>query len=310
MKRLFYFVCYLAGCVGLQAAANVDPGVELFAKAQVDVLRGNQEDAVDTLVRIVQRHRTSPAAPQAQLKLAELYAANREYEAAFNAAQQVIDKFPASDLFTEALETQLSVVERVLDEYRQRQLKGEKTQRHLPKREAAREMLQSMLASGRFSPQAPRVQYRLAMARDDENNPAEAVREFHTFVANYPQHPLADDAAFQSAFIDYRLARENNRDQAPRDRARLALEDFLTRYPSSEKTPEARHLLVQLREWAAEKAGEVGRFYERTGRVHAAREIYSEALQHDPDASASDALKSRLERINQSFGEVRPSSFR
>lgn len=308
LLRLIYCASILSGGGLLQAENNVDPGAALFVKAQGNILYGRQEEAVEKLSDIVRRHKASPFAPQAQLKMAELYAANREYTEAFDAAQQVIDKFPASDLFSAALETQLGVMDRVLDEYRRRRLKGNKSQKDLPKREAAREMLQTMLASGRFSPQAPRVQYRLAMAMDDEHSPAEAVREFQTFVSNYPEHPLADDAAFQAAFIDYRLAREKNRDRAPRERARLSLDDFLARYPASEKAPEARHLRSQLQTWDTDKMAEAGRFYERTGKLEAARETYDEALQRNPDAPTSDALKARLERINKSLTKVKATS--
>ena len=298
----------LSVSVAGESARAADEAAELFTGAEKEILQGEQAEAVGKLRRVIARHRQTPFAPRAQLKLAELYAANREHAAAFDAAQEVIDKFPASDLFSEALEIQLRVVERVLDEYRQRRVRGDKSQRGLPKREAAREMLESMLKSGRFSPQAPRVQYRLAMALDEENNPADAVREFNTFVANYPEHHLADDAAFQAAFIDYRLAREKNRDRAPRERARLSLEEFLLVHPDSEKAPEARHLLTQLREWETEKLAEAGRFYERAVETTAGQLEYNDVLQQEPPGPpASGAAKARLDRINKSLGAVRPA---
>lgn len=292
------------------AWAATDPAAALFARAEGDVLRGEQDEAIRTFESIIRRHKESDFAPRAQLKIAQLYANNRQHADAFEAAQQVIEKFPASDLFSEALETQFTVVERVMEDYRKRRLKGDKSSRGLPKRETAREMLETMLASGRYSPHAPRVHYRLALALDDDDKPAEAIREFNLFVANYPSHPLADDAAFQIAFIDYRTAREPNRDRGARERARLAFEDFLARYGESEKGPEARHLLATLRTWETDKLGESGQYYERTGQVEAARLTYGEALRNDPRAPSAEAIQQRLDQVRGALGEVRPTGIK
>jgi len=298
----FALICSVA----LHAQAT-DPAAALFDQAQRHVLQGEQDEAIEKLQRAVQKRADSPLAPRAQLQIAQLYASNRQHADAFEAAQEVIDKFPASDLFSDALETQLSVIERVMEDYQRRRSKGDKNGRGLPKREDAREMLKAMLTNGRYASHGARVHYRLAMAMDEDNEPKEAITEFNALVTNYPTHPLADDAAFQAAFIDYRTARQTNRDRGARERARIAFEDFLMRHPESEKVPEARHLLTTLRSWETDKLNESGRFYERAGHVEAARRTYHDALQNEPDAPSSPATEKRLEQLRGSLGEVRPT---
>ncbi len=297
LRSIFFMGTTLASLSSLEAS---DPGAELFARAEREILLGQQNKAIKELERVVRQHRGSPLAPQAQLKIAELYAGNRQQADAFEAAQKLIEDFPASDLFSEALELQFAVVERVMEDYRKRRLKGDKSQRDLPKRASAREMLQTMLESGRYAPYAPLVHYRLAVTYDEDDQPGDAIREFNLFIDNYPGHPLADDAAFQAAFIDYRTAREPNHERGSRERAWIAFEDFLQRYPESEKAPEARHFLATLRNWEAEKSAASRRFYDRAGRAGTARITSGAPLENDPAASTAEAIKKRLDQVSGS----------
>lgn len=279
------------------AAEPIDPATDLFSRARQNILEGRQEDAINKYREIVRNYSKSALAPQAQLQIAELYSRNREYREAFLACQQVIDKFPASELFSDALEIQFTIAERVAVEYRRRRVKGDKSTRGLPDRETASLMFRAILANGLHTPKAPRAQYRLAVTLDEEGNSPEAIVEFNKFLRNYGDHPLADDAAFQTAFVEYRFSRANNRERGSQERARLGFEDFLVRYAASEKAPEARHLLSMLRGWEGEKYIEAADFYKKTGRTESALRTYQDALQHELDAPKAEAVRKSMETL-------------
>jgi outer membrane protein assembly factor BamD len=288
---------FLALAAGAHAGRQVDPAEELFRRAERHIIEGDQTQAVTRFNSVVRLHPKSPAAPRALLRIAELYARNREFSEAFDAAQRLIEKYPASDLFARAVEVQFAVSERVMEEYRRRRLKNDKSQRDLPDRASASEMLRVIVGNALQGELAPRALYRLAATLDEETKPREAVEEFNKFIERYPEHPLADDAAFQVAFIDYRLSRAGNRERASQERARLAFEDFLARHPASAKVPVARHLLATLRDWETTRLTEAAKFYERRGDDDAAARTYRGALENDPGNPAAESLKRTIEGL-------------
>jgi outer membrane protein assembly factor BamD (BamD/ComL family) len=290
----------LASWMVLAAAwgANViDPATDLFQRAQRNILEGKQEAAIDKLRIVVASYRKSPFAPQAQLLIAELFSRNREYTTAFESAQTLINQFPASDLFSEALEIQFTVAERVAEEYRRRRLRKDKSSQGLPDREVASQMFRIILANGPFTLVAPRAQYRLAVTLDEEGQAAESTREYNNFIEHYGEHPLADDAAFQAAFLHYRSCRQNNQERGSQERARLGFEYFIVKYPRSEKVPEARHLMGVLQGWESNRLVEAGKFYERTGQQDPALKSYREALHQSPNPLAAEAARKGIERL-------------
>ena len=269
----------------LLAAKPIEPAEELFRRGEGHVAAGNQADAMDVFAAVARLHPKADVAPRACLRIAELYARNREFSEAFDAAQRLIGSYPASELFSRAIEIQFAVSERVMEEYRRRRLKDDKSQRGLPTRESASEMLRVILANGRQTEFAPRALYRLAATLDEEGRGREAIQEFNQFLEQFPDHALADDAAFQVGFIDFRLSRETNRERSARERARLAFEDFMVRHPTSEKVPEARHLLGTLRDWETQRLVQSARFYEKQGDVNAALSTYRAAVENEGRAT-------------------------
>jgi outer membrane protein assembly factor BamD len=297
-----WFALWVSLAALAQAAPTVDEPAEWFRTAQKLVTQGEQGRAIERYKAIVRHHPKSPWAGRAQLEIAQLYARNREFYEAFAAAQKVVEHYPDSELYAAAIEIQFGVAERVAEEYRRRRLKNDKSERDLPPRETASQMLRIILAHARYTQHAPRAQYRLAVSLDEEKQPAEAAQEFARFVEHYGEHDLADDAAFQAAFIDYRLSRDKNRERAAAERARLAFEEFLIRYPQSEKVPEARHLAGVLRRWESERLLVAARYYEKTNQPGPALRTYRGALHNDPELPEAAELREKIKSLESLVG--------
>jgi outer membrane protein assembly factor BamD (BamD/ComL family) len=280
-----------------RAAEPLDPAVELARSAETLILHGEQERALQRLRALVREYPKSPLAPAAQLRIGELFAQNREYLEAFNECQKLIVRFPESDLFTKAMEIQFSVADMVTEQYRKLKIKPGKNARGLPDRTASSDMFRTILANGRYTAFGPRAQYRLGVSLDEEGNPTEAIRELNALLRHFPDHPLAAHAAFQVAFIDYRTSRSTNFERGAQERAKLAFEDFLARYPQSEKVPEAKHLLLVLNDWEASRLVDAAKFYDRTGKPQSALRTFREAQQTGGEPAHAERVTERIRQL-------------
>jgi outer membrane protein assembly factor BamD (BamD/ComL family) len=294
-------------CLGLGGAARaarptVEADVraaEMVAAADRLALQGDQSGAVAKYRAIVRLYPQSHSAPRAQLQIADLLAANREHAEAFAAYQELIDKFPASSLFTPAIEGQFAIAQRVAESHRHADERGVKPPRTVPDRTALTTMLRQILGNGRHASFSAQLQYQLAVALDRAGERREAIGEFWRLLSTYPEDVRADDAAFQIAFIEYRQAREPNREQSSRLRAMQALDYFVAHFPGSEKVPEAQHLRVTLQQWGVTALEGAGDLYLRTGKTDAALRTYQEALQHNASEAEAAQLSERIESVRK-----------
>jgi outer membrane protein assembly factor BamD (BamD/ComL family) len=92
-----------------------------------------------------------------------------------------------------------------------------------------------------------------------------------------------------------------------RDRADVALRDFLLRYPQSDKAAQARTLLINVQEGQRKELLELAQFYEKQGKEKAAGVYYFTLAKRFPDAMSKDgALKEKLSALLRKYPELKP----
>lgn len=256
-----------------RARQGVGAGLEQLGAGRVG-------KALNIFESVVRRFPDSPAAADAQWEIAGMYKNNREFANAFEAYQKLIIKFPKSGFHLRALERQMELIGGIISAYRRQDNRGERaSDALLPPRTEIKAMLRKVLASGAGTEIAPRAQFQLGVVLEETGSPKTAKRTHEEFIDRYPKHPLADDAAFQIAYIDFKRVSEGNRSR--HEWASLVLMDFLGRYPDSPKVPEALHCMRRLGEFEIEHWKGMVVFYEKNGQPDAA-EVYrrriSEAL--------------------------------
>ena len=94
----------------------------------------------------------------------------------------------------------------------------------------------------------------------------EAIAAYLTAQNRYPASGLAEEAGFKAALCYYRLTLENPNDEQLLENAWAALSVFLTRYPASEKAPEADSRRKELFNRRAALAYRRACFYDRIAR--------------------------------------------
>ncbi len=248
---------------------------------------GRLGKALNVFESVVRRYPRTLVAAEAQWEIAGMYARNREISKAFDAYQKLVDKFPNSDLHNRAVARQMELVSGIMSAYRRQDTRGERpSDALLPPRIEIKTMLRMILASGAGTETAPEAQFQLGVVLEETGSPKTAKRTHETFIDRYPDHPLADDAAFQIAYIDFKRVREG--DLGRIEWAALEMIDFLGRYPDSPKVPEAHHCVRMLGEFEAQHWREMVAYYERQGDARAAA-VYRDRLQAKyPAAAAGD----------------------
>jgi outer membrane protein assembly factor BamD (BamD/ComL family) len=279
---------------------------EVFGHAERLAVEGQPGSAIAKFRIVVNRYRKTSLASKAQYRIAQLYDRNRENEKAFEHYQVLIDRFPESGLFLEALQAQLRIANRVLDAYALRERKGEdRAPDPLKDPEKASRMLRIILENGRYTAWAPETHYRLAVALEKEGWPRSAAREHELILERYPKEHVSDDAAFQIAYINYKLCKAKNDEAGYRTRAQMAFQYLLQVYPDSEKTPLARQLLAELDSLEFNALVVAGEYYEKSGDAHAALVYYGDAENRFPsDFTKLEWLPGRVKDLRERHPEI------
>jgi len=220
---------------------------EMFDRGQTLEVQGRLASALEKYRALIEHFPETDAAASAQFRIGYLYQANREYEKAFNAYQAVIDDFPTSDLFLQALQAEYELVS---DAIRQRDSlrrhPGAQLPFELPEPDLVQNMLRVIVTNAKFSEFAPKTYFLLAASYQQDEDLEKARTALNTVLDNYPSSEYVDDATFQLAYLDYLRATAKGAGDATRANARIVLEEFVARFPKSDKAPQATHLLRQI----------------------------------------------------------------
>lgn len=116
----------------------------------------------------------------------------------------------------------------------------------------------------------------------------QAEAKYRDFQNRFPTSPRAAYVQFQIALSLADRIEKPERDQAATVKARLALEELLRLFPTSEYAPMAREKLIVVLNRLAEHETMVGRFYLRYGLPSAAATRLEGSLKNFPEATNQD----------------------
>ena len=133
----------------------------------------------------------------------------------------------------------------------------------------------------------------IGRAREKEGAADLAIDAYQSVVEKFPNDPLAVDAQYQIGYIWLAATRAGTYDPDAADRARTAFQDFLFRYPKSEKAAQARENLALLDHRLDQGLARDRKILRKAKNYRAAVLYYNEVIRQQPGSPESDIARKR-----------------
>ena len=290
-----------------EKAKYVAPGEEeisgsaqqLFHIAQEAEKKGNLKRAIHAYRTIVRKYPKDALAPGAGFRSAELQEQTHDYMRAAEVYRWVVERYPSSPHFNEAIEGQFRIGEMYLNGKKIRFL-GISITNALDR---SVEIFAAIIRTAPYGKYTARAQFDIGRAREKEGANDAAIQAYSAVVEKFPNAPIAADAQYQIGYIWFVAARAGTKDVAATQKARTAFQDFLFRFPSSEKAAQARANLQLIAEKQTQSAFQTAKFYDKQKYYRAAVIYYNEVIREQPGSSESEKAKKRIDQLKAKLGE-------
>jgi outer membrane protein assembly factor BamD len=273
---------------------------EQMRKAEEYERAGNEKAALNSYKVLVKQFGLSALAPKAQRKIGVILEKNGEVDKAFDAYSAYLEKYPRGEDFDSVVESMFKIAKMFLDGQKTKKLLGVSFGGSV---ERAEQMFTTLLKRAPYSKWAPVAQFNIGQAHERQGKYPEAIAAYQAVVSRYPTDAIADDAQYQMGYVLLREYREGSYDRASAQKAREAFEDFVNRYPDSEKVPQARENMATLEGGSTRGSLDIAKFYEKTKNYKAAVIYYNDVIKRQPDSPESGLAKARIEELKEKYGE-------
>lgn len=272
---------------------------ELFHIGQEAEKRGDWHGAIKAYRSIVKKHNRDALAPGAAFRAAELYEKLHNYQDAADIYRYVVEHFPGTPHFDDAIEGQFRIGEMYLNGKKIKFL-GLNLGNALEK---SVEIFAAIIRTAPYGRYTARAQFDIGLAREKQKITDAAISAYQAVVEKFPNDPLAPNAQYQIGYLWLNISKEGTKDIDATAKARTAFEDFLFRYPNSEKAPQARANLDFLTRKQTTSAFDIAKYYDKQKHYRAAVIYYNEVIRQQPGSSESERAKKRIDQIRAKVGE-------
>jgi outer membrane protein assembly factor BamD len=273
---------------------------ELFQKGQAAEKDGNFKRAIRAYRTLVKRHPRDVLAPGALFRAAELLEQRHDYLRAAEFFRALVQSYPSSPRFDEAIEAQFRIGEIYLGG-KKLKLLGIPIASSLDR---AVEIFAAVVRTAPYGKYTARAQFDIGLARQKQGSNDAALQAYQAVVDKFPKEPVAADSQYQIGYIWFNAARTGTKDIAATKNAKTAFEDFLFRYPNSEKAAQARADLELLQQKQTISSFQVAKFYDKQKNYRAAVIYYNEVIRQQPGSDESERAKKRIDQLKVKFGEA------
>ncbi|MDQ6623486.1 MAG: outer membrane protein assembly factor BamD [Verrucomicrobiota bacterium] len=273
---------------------------QLFDVAQAAENSGDTKRAIKAYRALVRKHPKDALAPGAAFQYALLQEKTGDFLRAAAAYRVLVENYPRSPHFNDAIEAQFRIGEMYLNGKKIRLL-------GIPVRgsiDRAIEIFAAIVRSAPYGPYTARAQFYIGRATEKQGNADAAVAAYQGVIEKYPNDPLAADAQYQIGYIWFTEARHGTKDAKAVERSRIAFQDFLFRYPKSEKVAQARENLRLLAQKQTSDAFSIAKYYDKQKNYRAAVIYYNDVIRQQPGSSAGDRAKKRVAELRAKVGDA------
>ncbi len=291
-----------------QKAKYVSPGeeeisgnaAELFQIGQTAEKEGNVKRAIKAYKSLVKHHPKDILAPGALYRSAQLQEQLHEYTPAAESFGQLVERYPKSPHFEEAIEAQFRVGEIYLNG-KKLKLLGIPIASALDR---AVTIFANVVRTAPYGKYTARAQFDIGLAREKQGANDAALQAYQAVADKFPNEPVAVDAQYQIGYIWFTAAQTGTKDAAASANAKTAFQDFLFHYPKSEKAAQARANLDILEHKQTANSYKVAKFYDKQKYYRAAVIYYNEVIRQQPGSEESNEAKKRIDQLRAKFGDA------
>jgi outer membrane protein assembly factor BamD len=273
---------------------------ELFDIGQKAEKEGNYARAIKAYKTLVRKYSRDALAAGACYRGGVLYEKTHQYLEAAGTYKTLVVSYPTSPHFNEAIEGQFRVGEMYLAG-KKLKLLGIPLATSMDR---AVDIFASIIRTAPYGKYTARAQFDIGLAREKQGANDAAIQAYQAVIDKFTNDPIAADAQYQIGYIWFTAAKLGTKDIAATNNARTAFQDFLFRYPNSEKAPQARANLQLLEHKSLSRAFDVARFYDKQKAYRAAVLYYNEVIRQQPGSAESDKAKKRIEELRAKVGDT------
>ncbi len=252
--------------------------------------------------RVVRVWPFSDYAPRAEYLIGRCLEADGKDEAAFNAYQRIIEKYPKSAEYNQVLWRQFAIAGRFLN--------GEwfKLWNTIPlysSMDETAKLYEKIVANGPYSEVAPHAQLNVGAAREKQKSYPDAVGAYNVAADRYNNQPLvAADAMYRAGVAWQKQADTAEYDQSAAAQAIAAYTDFIVVYPDDARVPTAQAAIVRLKAEQVRGSFEIAQFYESSHKWAGAVIYYNDVLQLDANSPLAASARQRIEFLKLKLSAI------
>lgn len=272
---------------------------ELFHVGQQAEKRGDLRKAIHAYRNIVRKHPKDALAPGATFRTGELLEQIHDYLNAVDVYRYVVERYPSSPHFDDAIEAQFRIGEMYLNGKKIKFLgisMGNSIDRSV-------EIFAAVIRTAPYGKYTARAQFNIGLAREKQKTTDAAIAAYSAVVEKFPNDLLAPNAQYQIGYLWLNIAKAGTKDIDATAKARTAFEDFLFRYPNSEKAPQARANLEYLSRKQTTSAFDIAKYYDKQKHYRAAVIYYNEVIRQQPGSTESEKAKKRIDQLRAKVGD-------
>jgi len=247
----------------------------------------------------------SDYAPRAEYLVGRCFEVKHKDEAAFNAYQDIIEKFPKSAQYNEVLWRQYEIANRFLG--------GEWFKLWnliplYPSMDETAKLYDKIVNSGPYSEVAPHAQLRVGAAREKQRDYADAVKAYETAADRYRDQPtIAADAMYRAGLAWEKQADTAEYDQGAAAQAIAAYTDFITFYPDDKRVAAVQQAMAKLKAQQVSGNFQIAKFYEQGHRWAGAIVYYNAVLQLDANSPLAAQARQRIDVLKPRLPMAAPA---
>ncbi|QBG46619.1 outer membrane protein assembly factor BamD [Verrucomicrobia bacterium S94] len=236
--------------------------------------KGQLKKAERRMMYLYRRWPNSKEAPWAARARADMLFERKEWKAAFEAYQYLIDNYSGQmEHYDSALEAQYEIAVKIMNRRRLRWIFG-----GYRAPEYAVEYFEKVVRNGPQWSRAPEAQFMVGKCNQDSKEYEQAISAYEVLGYRYPDSSLAEEAAWQQIECYRKLRKDYPAAPEILDRMLTATTVFLSTYPKSEYRTEIIKLRNKLYEVKAQQVFNEAEFYAQVPKEPEAAIIYYEKM--------------------------------